>query len=133
VGSQHHNVIVTADDFRDSWAKLSWHRDAPLSEPADVAVFRLAELARRDVKVVLSGEGSDELFGGYPKYRFAQATRFAGALPSFALRRLEKLCPLPRHGWASRSVRSPNPRTQNACAAGSRRSPWPERTRWLGG
>jgi asparagine synthase (glutamine-hydrolysing) len=110
VGSQHHNVIVTADDFRDSWAKLSWHRDAPLSEPADVAVFRLAELARRDVKVVLSGEGSDELFGGYPKYRFAQATRFAGALPSFALRRLEKALPASkaRLGIALRAIAEPS-------------------------
>jgi asparagine synthase (glutamine-hydrolysing) len=110
VGSQHHNVIVTADDFRDSWAKLSWHRDAPLSEPADVAVFRLAELARRDVKVVLSGEGSDELFGGYPKYRFAAATRLAGALPSFALRRLEKALPASRArlGIALRAIAEPS-------------------------
>jgi asparagine synthase (glutamine-hydrolysing) len=110
VGSKHHNVIVTADDFRDSWAKLSWHRDAPLSEPADVAVFRLAELARRDVKVVLSGEGSDELFGGYPKYRFAQATRLAGMLPSFALRRLEKALPASkaRLGIALRAIAEPS-------------------------
>jgi asparagine synthase (glutamine-hydrolysing) len=81
IGSEHHEVNVTADDFRDLWARLSWHRDAPLSEPADVAVFRLAELARRDVKVVLSGEGSDELFGGYPKHRFARPTSWAGLVP----------------------------------------------------
>jgi asparagine synthase (glutamine-hydrolysing) len=82
VGSDHHDVVVTAEDFRDNWTKLSWHRDAPLSEPADVAVFKLAQLARRDVKVVLSGEGSDELFGGYPKHRFAHATRIAGLIPA---------------------------------------------------
>ncbi|HEV2779854.1 MAG TPA: asparagine synthase (glutamine-hydrolyzing) [Actinophytocola sp.] len=88
VGSEHHDVAVTAEDFRDTLATLSWHRDAPLSEPADVAVFRLAELARRDVKVVLSGEGSDELFGGYPKHRFARATRLAGLLPAAPRRAL---------------------------------------------
>lgn len=82
IGSEHHEVLVTAEDFRELWPKLSWHRDAPLSEPADVAVFRLAELARHDVKVVLSGEGSDELFGGYPKYRFARLTRWAGLIPA---------------------------------------------------
>ncbi|RZS44673.1 asparagine synthase (glutamine-hydrolysing) [Herbihabitans rhizosphaerae] len=97
VGSDHHEVLVSPDDFRDSWAALSWHRDAPLSEPADVAVFRLAELARRDVKVVLSGEGSDELFGGYPKHRYSAATRWAGALPAVLrgplLRRVERALP----------------------------------------
>ncbi|HEX6346009.1 asparagine synthase (glutamine-hydrolyzing) [Umezawaea sp.] len=110
VGSEHHEVVVTADDFRDSWAKLSWHRDAPLSEPADVAVFRLAELARRDVKVVLSGEGSDELFGGYPKYRFARATKLAGVLPGAALRRIEGALPASRArlGVAVRALGEPS-------------------------
>lgn len=69
--TQHHEVHISAADFSELWPKLTWHRDAPLSEPADVAVFRLAELARQHVKVVLSGEGSDELFAGYPKYRAA--------------------------------------------------------------
>ncbi|MDO3636851.1 asparagine synthase (glutamine-hydrolyzing) [Mycolicibacterium arseniciresistens] len=93
VGSTHHEVRIGAEDFEQNWSRLSWHRDAPLSEPADVAVFRLAELARRDVKVVLSGEGSDELFGGYPKHRFAAATRLAGVLPSRLLRHLERRLP----------------------------------------
>jgi asparagine synthase (glutamine-hydrolysing) len=96
LGTRHHEVVVTADDFQRDWARLCWHRDAPLSEPADVAVYRLAELARRQVKVVLSGEGSDELFGGYPKYRFAGATKWAGAVPGSALRRLDKSLPADR-------------------------------------
>ncbi|MFC5285847.1 asparagine synthase (glutamine-hydrolyzing) [Actinokineospora guangxiensis] len=112
VGSEHHEVTVTAEDFRDSWARLSWHRDAPLSEPADVAVHRLAELARRDVKVVLSGEGSDELFGGYPKYRYAGMTRWAGLAPGrgFALPRLERALPASqaRLGVAVRALAEPS-------------------------
>ncbi len=96
VGSTHHEVLVTPDDFQRNWSALSWHRDAPLSEPADVAVFRLAQLARRNVKVVLSGEGSDELFGGYPKHRFAGITRWAGPVPAPALRRLEASLPARR-------------------------------------
>ena len=59
----------------ERWRQLTWHRDAPLSEPADIAVYELAELARRSVKVLLSGEGSDELFAGYPKYRMARYDR----------------------------------------------------------
>ncbi|MGW5050972.1 asparagine synthase (glutamine-hydrolyzing) [Actinokineospora sp. NPDC004072] len=111
VGSTHHEVTVTAEDFRDAWAKLSWHRDAPLSEPADVAVFRLAELARQQVKVVLSGEGSDELFGGYPKYRYAGVTRWAGLAPGrgLLLPRVERALPAAkaRLGVALRALAEP--------------------------
>ena len=84
-GTIHHEVAVRADDFLNNWATLSWHRDGPLSEPADVAVYLLAQLARAHVKVVLSGEGSDEIFGGYPKHKYATATRWLGALPSGGL------------------------------------------------
>src|SRR3954453_4533501 len=48
-------------------------RDAPLSEPADPAIARMSQVARGSVKVVLSGEGSDEAFCGYPKYSLARA------------------------------------------------------------
>jgi asparagine synthase (glutamine-hydrolysing) len=71
LGTDHHEVRVSPNDFHELWGPLTWHRDAPISEPADVAVFRLATQARQHVKVMLSGEGSDELFGGYPKYRLA--------------------------------------------------------------
>jgi asparagine synthase (glutamine-hydrolysing) len=81
VGSEHHEVHVRADDFEDLWPKLTWYRDAPMSEPADIAVFRLAQEAREHVKVVLSGEGGDELFGGYPKYRFANVLERLDFLP----------------------------------------------------
>jgi asparagine synthase (glutamine-hydrolysing) len=86
-GTRHHNVHVDASTFLELWPRLSWHRDAPISEPSDIAVFRLAQAASEHVKVVLSGEGSDELFGGYPKYRFAQLSSSAGILP-FAVRHM---------------------------------------------
>jgi asparagine synthase (glutamine-hydrolysing) len=82
LGTEHHEVIVGTEDFRALWGKLTWHRDAPISEPADVAVFKLAELARRSVTVVLSGEGSDELFAGYPKHRYAGLSAAAGVVPA---------------------------------------------------
>jgi asparagine synthase (glutamine-hydrolysing) len=90
----HHQVTVTADDFLSNWEKLSWFRDGPLSEPADVAIYRLSQLAREHVKVVLSGEGSDELFAGYPKHLYANATRWLGAVPSAsAFSPLERILP----------------------------------------
>lgn len=82
LGTIHHEVTVRTEDFEALWPRLTWHRDAPISEPADIAVFRLAELAKQHVKVVLSGEGSDELFAGYPKYKFARAASWAGMVPA---------------------------------------------------
>ncbi len=92
-GTVHHEVAIRPDDFQQMWPLLSWHRDAPLSEPSDVAVYRLAQLARQHVKVALSGEGSDELFGGYPKYRFADVTRWVTPVPSLPLSWLERQLP----------------------------------------
>ncbi len=86
VGTNHHPVIVRADEFAREWGRLTWHRDAPVSEPADVAVARLAGEASGHVKVLLSGEGSDELFAGYPKYRYARMIDLASRLPA-SLRR----------------------------------------------
>ncbi|MEX5631241.1 asparagine synthase (glutamine-hydrolyzing) [Parafrankia sp. FMc2] len=83
LGTRHHELEVTPNDFADLWPALTWHRDAPVSEPADIAVHRLAQLAREEVRVVLSGEGADELFGGYPKYRLAALTSRIGVVPAW--------------------------------------------------
>ena len=82
LGTHHHEVKLRAADFEDLWARLTWHRDAPISEPADIAVFGLARAAREHVGVVLSGEGGDELFGGSPKYRYARVAERANLLPA---------------------------------------------------
>ena len=75
--TDHHEITLRPEAFSERWRHLSWYRDAPLSEPADVAVFELASEARGLVSVLLTGEGADELFGGYPKYQFA---RFSSGL-----------------------------------------------------
>jgi len=73
VGSVHREVTLGEADYAAGLAPFSAFRDAPLSEPADVAMGYLSREAKRVVKVVLSGEGADEAFCGYPKYRFAEA------------------------------------------------------------
>lgn len=97
VGTTHHEIQVTARDFQELWSKLSWHRDGPISEPADVAIFRIAQHARASVKVLLSGEGSDEIFAGYPKYAVEPKLAALAAVPAFlrvpAMRAAERLLP----------------------------------------
>ena len=68
--TDHHELILEEDCFAQHLEKLTWLRDGPLSEPADVPLYLLASMARKDVKVLLSGEGSDETFAGYPKYAY---------------------------------------------------------------
>ncbi len=67
-GTEHHELVVTCSDLSKYWPLLTWHRDEPVSEPSDLGVYLVSKLARQYVKVVLSGEGGDELFAGYPKY-----------------------------------------------------------------
>jgi len=93
VGTNHHEIHTTPGDFQELWSRLSWHRDGPISEPADVAIFRIAEYARRNVKVLLSGEGSDELFGGYPKYAYDPKVGKLAAMPTFLMRAGERMLP----------------------------------------
>ena len=67
-GTDHYELVVNSSDLTKYWPLLTWHRDEPVSEPSDLGVYLVSKLARQHVKVVLSGEGGDELFAGYPKY-----------------------------------------------------------------
>jgi asparagine synthase (glutamine-hydrolysing) len=74
-GTQHHEIVVAHRDIIDRLPRLVAFRDAPVSEPSDIPIYMLACEAARSVKMVLTGEGSDEILGGYPKHaveRFAQ-------------------------------------------------------------
>ena len=67
-GTRHHELIVRDDDVIDRLPKLIGYRDAPVSEPSDIPIHMLACEAAKSVKMVLTGEGSDEILGGYPKH-----------------------------------------------------------------
>ncbi len=68
--TDHHQVVIGMEDFFDSLPKLVWHEDEPITWPSSVSLFHVSRLAASEVKVVLTGEGSDELFGGYERYRW---------------------------------------------------------------
>jgi asparagine synthase (glutamine-hydrolysing) len=67
--TNHHEVVVNPQDFFSALPKLVWHEDEPIAHPSSVALFFVSQLAAQHVKVVLTGEGSDELLGGYARYR----------------------------------------------------------------
>lgn len=66
--ADHHETVVDARAFADAWPACVALRGAPVSEPSDIAIFLLAKAAKPIVKMVLTGEGADELLAGYPKY-----------------------------------------------------------------
>jgi asparagine synthase (glutamine-hydrolysing) len=67
--TDHHEVLIRPEQFFDALPELIWHEDEPLAHPSSVALYFVSELASRHVKVVLTGEGSDELMAGYARYR----------------------------------------------------------------
>ncbi|MBF6177150.1 asparagine synthase (glutamine-hydrolyzing) [Nocardia otitidiscaviarum] len=69
IGAKHYIRTVSPEEFAASIPEIVWYLDEPVADPALVPLYFVAKEARKHVKVVLSGEGSDELFGGYTIYR----------------------------------------------------------------
>jgi asparagine synthase (glutamine-hydrolysing) len=96
LGTEHYDKVITRDDFFATLPKAIWHQDEPVADPSAIALYHVAQLAREHVTVVLSGEGADELFGGYRIYREPQALAPLAWLPlplKRLLHRLAKLLP----------------------------------------
>ncbi len=68
VGTIHTPVVLDPDTMAEHLPMLTRHRGAPVAEPADLPIYMMSVVAQKDVKVILSGEGSDEMFAGYPKH-----------------------------------------------------------------
>jgi asparagine synthase (glutamine-hydrolysing) len=68
-GSQHSEMTITPNEFKDFLPKYVWHMEEPVCEPPAVALYYVTKLASKDVKVLISGEGGDEAFAGYQTYR----------------------------------------------------------------
>ncbi|HEX3249087.1 MAG TPA: asparagine synthase (glutamine-hydrolyzing) [Pyrinomonadaceae bacterium] len=67
--TNHHEIVVSPEQFFAALPRLVWHEDEPLAHPSSVALYFVSHLAAQHVKVVLTGEGSDELLAGYGRYR----------------------------------------------------------------
>lgn len=67
--TDHHEIVVSPEEFFAALPQLVWHEDEPIAHPSSVALNFVSRLAARHVKVVLTGEGSDEMLAGYGRYR----------------------------------------------------------------
>jgi asparagine synthase (glutamine-hydrolysing) len=103
IGTEHYAHIITEQEYFDSLPTAVWHQDEPVADPSAIAVYHLAKLARQHVTVVLSGEGADELFGGYRIYREPGALRPLSWLPLPLKRSLNRMAGLLPAGFSGRN------------------------------
>jgi len=78
--TDHHEVLIEPGDFAAALPHLIWHEDEPIAHSASVPLYFVSKLAQRYVKVVLTGEGSDELLAGYSRYRTTTLNLAAGQI-----------------------------------------------------
>jgi len=80
IGKENNSKVISAEEYWGNLAKIQYHMDEPLADPAAVALYFVCNIASEKLKVVLSGEGADEIFGGYNVYSDPGAT-FYDKLP----------------------------------------------------
>lgn len=100
-GCVHHTLSITSDDFLGYAEDVLWHLDQPIADQATVATHMVAKLAREHVKMVLTGEGGDELFAGYARYSGERFSPLISSLPGVvrqAMRSASRKLPGMRRG-----------------------------------
>ena len=83
LGIKNTSKVIKMDEYMEEFPKIMYYLDEPTSDPAAISLYFVAKLARQDVKVVLSGEGADEFFGGYNYYREEVDLKFYNKIPYF--------------------------------------------------
>jgi asparagine synthase (glutamine-hydrolysing) len=81
LGAEHHELEVHLQSDPEYLSRLIWHLDEPLADLSSIGFLALCELAAQHVTVALSGQGADELFGGYRKHRVASLAETWGRMP----------------------------------------------------
>ncbi len=81
LGTEHHELLIEHVDLAETLSTLVYHYDEPFGDPAGFPIYLLSRFARQRVKVVLCGDGGDELFGGYRRYAIDQAATLYQRLP----------------------------------------------------
>ncbi len=92
IGVENISKIITPEEYWDNFGKIQYHMDEPLADPAAIALYFVSKLASEHVKVVMSGEGADELFGGYRIYQEPLTLTVYDKLPFVIRRIISKIC-----------------------------------------
>ncbi|NGP44683.1 asparagine synthase (glutamine-hydrolyzing) [Bacillaceae bacterium SIJ1] len=95
--------MITPEEYMNELPRIIWHMDDPLADPAAIPLYFVAREARKHVKVVLSGEGADELFGGYNIYREPQSLQPFNYIPVTFKKLLRKLAAVLPEGMRGKS------------------------------
>ncbi|MEK7147708.1 MAG: asparagine synthase (glutamine-hydrolyzing), partial [Patescibacteria group bacterium] len=103
LGTDHTEITVGPQEYFEALPKAIWHFDEPVADPSAIGLYFLAKEARKSVTVVLSGEGADELFGGYNIYLEPFARRWLAWVPHTILKFLASL-PLRGSNYAERAL-----------------------------
>ena len=90
-GCDHHTLKITSSDFLSYAENVLWHLDQPIADQATVATHMVAKLARQHVKMVLTGEGGDELFAGYARYSGERYAKWFSHLPAGVAKTLRSM------------------------------------------
>ncbi|NLZ39253.1 MAG: asparagine synthase (glutamine-hydrolyzing) [Firmicutes bacterium] len=106
LGTNHEEYIIGYDEYWRNLPKLVWYFDDPVADPAAISLYYAARMAGQKVKVVLSGEGADEVFGGYGIYKEPGSLRPVANLPQALVRAMYRLWPpvLPGKNYLRRAA-----------------------------
>lgn len=83
IGKENISKVITPEEYWDNIKKIQYHMDEPLADPSCIALYFVCNTAAQYVKVVLSGEGADEIFGGYNIYKEPLGSHAYKSLPKF--------------------------------------------------
>ncbi len=92
IGVENISKVITPDEYWSTFAKIQYYMDEPLADPAAIALYFVSKLASQHVKVVMSGEGADELFGGYRIYQEPLTLTVYDKLPFVIRKTISKIC-----------------------------------------
>ncbi len=92
IGVENISKVITPEEYWGTFPKIQYHMDEPLADPAAIALYFVSKLASEHVKVVMSGEGADELFGGYRIYQEPITLTVYDKLPFAVKKIIGKIC-----------------------------------------